>query len=1000
MKNTRMPAWFARGGSWARGGLGLVIAVLLSACGGGGGDNNVAPVADAGNPVTAREGELVTLVGSGSDSDGSIVDFDWSQVGGGPSVDLLQPAGSSTAEFVVPDIESDAVVTFELTVSDDDGASSSDQVEVTLRANFDIAGVITAAQGIANDSDVNDQAAPLQPNNDFDTAQPVGNPVLLGGFANQPGSGEPAGQLTQSGDVFDVYAINAVAGQRVSLFIEAQRTAINDLDLVLFDASGALVDASLSISSFEEITIPQDGQYFVRVEAFSGSSNYVLRAGQSVSSASTARPGQLLLSHDFLPGEAIVRFDESKLAAQGGFQAMAQATGLSALGGGAERSRLVGLSNYALSPQFAARATRFKALAVGGDPALAERLNTLLAIKALQRRDDVVHASPNYRRTINVVPADEFVGLQWHYPAISLPAAWDLSQGSAGVIVGVIDTGVLLDHPDFAGKLTPGYDFISSAFNANDGDGIDPNPNDPGDLINGGSSSFHGTHVAGTVGAATDNTTGVAGAGWNVRIMPLRALGRQGGSEFDITQAVRYAAGLANDSGTVPAEPADIINLSLGGPGFSQSSQDLYNQVRAEGVIVVAAAGNSSTDVPSFPAAYDGVISVSAVDINQRLASYSNFGSTIDLAAPGGSTNTDVNGDGFGDGVLSAIGDDSGPGATQFTYAFLQGTSMAAPHVAGVVALMRSVFPGLSPSQLDSLIVAGAISDDLGASGRDDLFGHGLINAFAAVVTALDASGGDLPGPTPVLIATPAALNFGVTLDTQTITVSNGGTGDLVVDSVAIEPAVGWLSVSAQGTDVNGVGTYQVRVDRSGLDIGTFQANVLLDSNGGGITVPVIMQVSSGGTGAGNAGNQFILLIEAASGQVIRQATPGVVVDSVPYGFDDVPPGTYVIIGGTDMDEDGFVCDAAEACGAYPVLDPLSLQTVTIDAARDDLDFGSTYNGELASQGAAASSQDFVAPTAVEIMQSVIGRQGIPYRLGANVMRQYPGSLDEREVGQ
>jgi len=435
-------------------------------------------------------------------------------------------------------------------------------------------------------------------------------------------------------------------------------------------------------------------------------------------------------------GEIIVRFREDVPRSATGRFAVAGASAAWVAGNAHGRSG--GL--YRLGP-----ATR-PGPASPADP----RRATLDAVDEMRRRPDVLWAQPNYRRHAFRVPNDEFLPLQWHYPLISLPAAWDVTIGSPDVVVAVIDTGLLIGHPDIADeRLVPGFDFISDGGVAQDGDGIDPNPFDVGDGGPNAPSSFHGTHVAGTIGASTDNGVGVAGVDWNARIMPVRVLGAGGGFDFDIAQGIRFAAGLDNVSGARPARRADVINMSLGGPGFSPAMQEAIQDARAAGVIVVVAAGNENENAAgSSPAAFAEVVCVSAVDRTRAKAFYSNFGAVVDVAAPGGDTGVDLDGDGFADGVLSTRGDDSAGNGIVPIFEFLQGTSMAAPHVAGVVALMQAAFMDahggarMTPDQLDALLRAGALTDDL---GDDEFSGHGLVNAHKAVLAAAGAS--DEPEP-------------------------------------------------------------------------------------------------------------------------------------------------------------------------------------------------------------------------------------------------------------
>ena len=463
-------------------------------------------------------------------------------------------------------------------------------------------------------------------------------------------------------------------------------------------------------------------------------------------------------------------------------------------------------------------------------------METLTVISELRNRADVAYAEPNYIRRQQMSPSDEFFDRQWHYPLIHLPEAWDTTTGDSDVIVAVVDTGVLFDHPDLSGRLTnTGYDFVSDPASALDGDGIDPDPSDAG-AQNPGTSIFHGSHVAGTIAAQTDNGIGVAGAGWSTRIMPVRALGKGGiGANYDIAQAVLYAAGLENISKTFPPQKADIINLSLSGTNYSFLEQDIYDAVRAEGIIVVAAAGNNASSQPVYPAAYDGVLAVSGVDINEQQAHYSNFGSYIDLAAPGGDISVDLNGDGNGDGVLSTAASVDLIGNLSYGYSYLEGTSMAAAHVSGVIALMKAINPALTPDELDELLVDGSITQDLGDPGRDDLYGYGLIDAQMAVLAAAPA----------LLTVSPASLDFGTELSSADLTVDKTGPGPLTILSVTDNAE--WLNIEKVPAVGNGEvpAQYSVKVVRTGLTPGVYSSTISFESDSNTVNVSVTMKVAA-----------------------------------------------------------------------------------------------------------------------------------------------------------
>jgi serine protease len=341
-----------------------------------------------------------------------------------------------------------------------------------------------------------------------------------------------------------------------------------------------------------------------------------------------------------------------------------------------------------------------------------------------------------------VTPNDPLFGLQWHYKTQG--AARDESEGGAGfvdfwtdqesqgsseVVVAIVDTGLQLDHPDIAGSpnVVAGWDMVSDLDVANDGDGRDSDPNDPGDACptrNILSDTFHGTHVAGIVGAgSTNNADGVAGGAWNVKIVPVRALGKCGGKLSDINDAIRWAAGTIPEFNELGEEvwnenPADIINLSLGlFKTCPASMQDAIDSVTEQGVTVVVAAGNRSVPTDYFaPAGCQNVVTVAGGDARGHMAPYSNYGAAVDIMAPGGDLTRDDDGDGNPDGVLSTKSAENcadpltGEAVSKCFYAYEQGTSMATPHVSAALALIKSKRPELSSEQLVSTLMSGISS--------------------------------------------------------------------------------------------------------------------------------------------------------------------------------------------------------------------------------------------------------------------------------------------------
>ncbi len=807
------------------------------------------------------------------------------------------------------------------------GGSGGDENGGDSTQTGSVSGQLVVPSYVVTDSDVNDTETSPVANHPAQQAQSVPNPVNVGGYVNVAGAGDP-GNSYSAGDIDDYYLVDMKAGQTLLLNIGDIGTTGVDLDLYLYDTNGTLVDRSVGTSKFESLVVPSDGQYYVDVFAYSGASNYLLSVGLTPSSM--LPPGALRMSDQFVPGEILVKFDNS------GFQAKSQDPTLAQFDFQSTPGNDTGVQLLKLNEQYIKSAARPDVNVPLSDDEQ-RRLDTLMAIKSLSNRSDVVYVQPNYLYQPSAVPNDQYYNYQWHYPQINLPQAWDITTGDNSVIVSVIDTGVLLNHPDLAGQLVSGYDFISSPEISGDGDGIDNNPDDVGDAVQGGTSSFHGSHVSGTIAAASNNSNGVAGVAWGVKVMPVRVLGKGGGTSYDIIQGILFSAGLSNDSGTLPAQRADIINMSLGGGGFDQATFNAVTAARNAGVIIVAAAGNENTSQLSYPASYSGVVSVSAVDLNRQRAPYSNYGSEIDVAAPGGDVQADLNGDGRPDGVLSTAADDSS-GNIEFSYNFYNGTSMASPHVAGVAALMKSVYPGLTPAEFDAMLSAGEITNDLGNSGRDDIFGYGLIDAYKAVQAAVQRAGGGGTPTDPTLSVNPQNLNFANTLLSSTLYIEEiGGT----VGTVQITENITWLSIAANAVDASGMGSYTVTVDRSGLTPATYSGTIQVTAGTSSVNVEVIMQVMDTSI-TGNAGRHYVLLVDNSTSTAIQQSAVNTSTGSASYSFSNVPSGNYLVVAGSDMDMDNLICDAGESCGAYSTLSQPVVITVGSGGVTG-LDFSTSY---------------------------------------------------------
>lgn len=353
--------------------------------------------------------------------------------------------------------------------------------------------------------------------------------------------------------------------------------------------------------------------------------------------------------------------------------------------------------------------------------------------EALESQPTVISVEPDTLMQIASTPNDPLYPNQWALGNTSggarIAETWDRAAGGLGQVIAVIDTGITA-HSDLAANILPGYDMISTASLSRDGDGRDADPQDEGDYREAGdcgsssikSSSWHGTHVAGIIAAVSDNGQGIAGAAPGAKVLPIRALGNCGGYSSDIADAIIWASGGSVTGVPDNANPARTINLSIGVTGVCEAViQEAVNSAYSRGSLVFAAAGNANVDAGSIsPANCDNVVSVGATNRYGAKASYSNYGSSVDISAPGG----DING-----GIVSTMNTGKTSPETE-SHSYVQGTSMAAPHAASVSALMLSANPLLAPSEVAATMKSTARAIQ-GACAEG--CGSGIVDAAAAV---------------------------------------------------------------------------------------------------------------------------------------------------------------------------------------------------------------------------------------------------------------------------
>jgi len=547
-------------------------------------------------------------------------------------------------------------------------------------------------------------------------------------------------------------------------------------------------------------------------------------------------------------------------------------------------------------------------------------------VEAFSRVDGVRYAEPNLILQMTKAPNDDYYPFQWHYSAMKLPAAWDITTGSDDVVAAVIDTGIVLNHPDLASRITGGADIIDDASTANDGDGRDNNGDDAGDNSCGiDCHSHHGSHVAGTMGAVTNNASMVSGVTWAGRLLAVRVLGVGGGTLFDIAGGIYWSIGDNVDGVSTNPTPADVLNLSLGGPGESQAMNDAVTDAVATGAIVLVAAGNENQNAAEVtPANAPDAITVAAVgntggsqSVPAR-APYSNFGDVVDIAAPGGDQSVDVDQDGQADGVLSTVGND---------VTFYQGTSMATPHVAGLAMLMKSLNPAMNQAQAKAALQESANTDIDCPQGC----GTGTIDA-ARTLLALEGLADQA-----FIVASPAVTRIGRGDGDAIITLENVGGAEAAVELSVGGPNRDKITLSTTTGTVAAGGTLRVDVTiaREGDDSG----EAIVSVSAAGRIVEAQLLWNADVISVANSVAVAAVSFDPETEEItVERAVLTTAVEDYFYKLFNLTPGEYLVVGLSDDDGDEEL-EENEGIGVYPSIQEPVFLTVEASVTLEGADF-------------------------------------------------------------
>ena len=696
---------------------------------------------------------------------------------------------------------------------------------------YNIRGQVTLNQDIVIDSDLPNKAFSYLDNNTISNAQPVFFPGRIIGYSGR--------YITNDGEVIDdhidVFVINLEStGLNLTLF---QQDASADIDLFIYKSSNLEdpITSGTNLAQFEQITFTGDGIYYLVIQAdpsISGS-KYSLALTESQEANYTS-------SYPENNGEFIFKKKDGVLPnlVSNSERTLTKLFDIDAFTGRVQKSTLrlkefkesygVDFLKDDISNEFKISSKTKKEI---------QQHKILQKLKE-ELSDFSIELNHIYRKDATQFTPDPFYNeYQWNLRQIKTKEALDLiGQETKDIVVAVLDSGAPSQDSlawQNSSFVEGGYDFVADEDASFDGDGIDDDPTDPdfqpiqdnGDVI-----GSHGAHVATTISAKNDGNeiNGLA-----VKTLPLRVCGSDrsesggGCSSYDQLQAFYYIQGKENDSGELYDSTqygrVEVINMSLGGGGNNAIICEEIENLKNSGIFVVASAGNEGNSAIRFPASCEYSISVSSTKFDERKSSFSSYNNFVNLAAPGGQLSEDLDNNGRGDGIMAYTFRNSSQGGNDYKgLQQYQGTSMAAPHVSGYLALIKTIDPDITFEELDLLIKSKNLTKDVGYPGKDEFYGYGLIDMAVGIENLIN---GIPPEQLTFSEISPEKLFLGYALNEKVFSLS----GNAEVESWNLEDPTNSLSLEqTSSVDINGYGEWKVKLDRTNLADGNYMGLAII----------------------------------------------------------------------------------------------------------------------------------------------------------------------------